>query len=182
MFQVSILQSGEPHAPLNRNNGKLYKLQCSRLRILSPRFSFFLSIVASTGSSAFRLLGWRFLAGILLNSKRLYRSVSLRRLPSKTSCKWRTMRAQRWREILNILTADQNDRGVPQSRSQRGRGGGKIIFKCYTTACLINFSNCFFCLSLQVIPFKSLYYQDFFKLGTISIYSINRPERLLTGP
>lgn len=144
MFQVSILQSGEPHAPLNRNDGKLYKLQCSRLRILSPRFSFFLSIVASTGSSAFRLLGWRFLAGILLNSKRLYRSVSLRRLPSKTSCKWRTMRAQRWREILNILTADQNDRGVPQSRSQRGRGGGKIIFKFYTTACLINFSNCFF--------------------------------------
>ena len=99
--------------PLNRNDGKLLttKLQCSRLRILSPRFSFFLSIVASTGSSAFRLLGWRFRAGILLNSKRLYRSVSVRRLPSKTSCKWRTMRAQRWREILNILTADQNDRG-----------------------------------------------------------------------
>lgn len=117
--------------PSNRNDGKLLmtKLQCSRLRILSPRFSFFLSIVASTGSSAFRLLGWRFLAGILLNSKRLYRSVSPRRLPSRTSCKWRTMRAHRWREILNILTADQNDRGIPQSRSQR-RGVGKIIFKC----------------------------------------------------
>ena len=70
--------------PLNRNDGKLLttKLQCSRLRIVSPRFSFFLSIFASTGSSAFRLLGWRFLEGILLNSKRLYRSVSLRRMPS----------------------------------------------------------------------------------------------------
>ena len=46
----------------------------------------------------------------------------------------------------------------------------------------LTFLIVFFCLSLQVIPFKSLYYQDFFKLGTISIYSINRPERLLTGP
>lgn len=136
--------------PLNRNDGKLLttKQQCSRLRIVSPRFSFFLSIFASTGSSAFRLLGWRFLEGILLNSKRLYRSVSLRRMPSKTSCKWWTMRAQRWREILNILTADQNDRGV------------YCIFK---SACLIIklFPIVFFPLSLQVIPFKRLYYQDF---------------------
>lgn len=134
--------------PLNRNDGKLLttKQQCSRLRILSPRFSFFLSIFASTGSSAFRLLGWRFLEGILLNSKRLYRSVSLRRMPSKTSCKWQTMRAQRWREILNILTADQNDRGIAYS---------KMLVR------LLNFSNYFFFLSLQVIPFKRLYYQDF---------------------
>ena len=73
--------------------------------------------------------------------KRLYRSVTLRRLPSKTSCKWRTMRAQRWREILNILTADQMIAGLQNLVLNCVEGVGKTIFKCQTSVCLIKFSN-----------------------------------------